>query len=280
MAMLVNSIEEFVKYVPTALGTKWGPLSPYMEEADFEMEIFSFGKDLLDAIKALDQTNQIRRITCKIHCLLGYHHAIPFTDLIQTETGFAVTSNQNLSPASKERVERLITWCVDQIGTLTDMLTEALRADNTLLAEWKKFSGYSQIFDSLFISGNDFAKSAKIEGSNRDVFLNAKPDIVTLQLNLLAPVVSKQYLAELITMVRDNSVTEDAKPVITLCKQVLGQVYNKNQDQATKTLNEITNLLESDNSKYSVYFASPEYSLRHSANYVNNQADPIYFFGI
>jgi hypothetical protein len=280
MAMLVNSIEEFVKYVPTARGTDWAPLNPYMEEADFEMEIFSFGKDLLDAIKALDETNQIRKIACKIHCLLGYHHAIPFTDLIQTETGFAVTNTQNLAPASKERVERLIIWCVDQIDVLTDMLTEAIRGNNTLLTEWKKFGGYKQIFDCLFLSGNDFAKWAKIEGRKRAAFLNAKPDIVTLQLNLLAPVISKKYLSEIIEMLQNSAITEDAKPVITLCKQVLGQVYNKNQDEATKTLNEITNLLESDSSKYSVYFASPEYSLRHSANYVNNQADPIYFFGI
>lgn len=34
--------------------------------------------------------------------------AIPSLDLVQTVNGFAVVSNQNLAPASKERVERLI----------------------------------------------------------------------------------------------------------------------------------------------------------------------------
>lgn len=277
--MLVNTIEDFLKHIPTALGTKWASIEPFMSDAYAEMELFSFGKDLLDAIKALDETNQIHKIANKIHCLLGYHHAIPFTDLIQTETGFAVTSNSNLSPASKERVERLIAWCLDQIDTMMDMLTEAIRANNALLAEWKKFSGYLQIFDCLFITGTDFSRAALVTGSKRTAFLNAKPDIVSLQLNLLGPVLSKKYLAELITLVQDNGITPDAKPVITLCKQALGQVYNKNQDEALKTLNEITNLLESDTAKYSTYASSPEYTLRHSANYENKQSDSIYFFG-
>ena len=261
--MLVNTIEDFVKYIPTALGTKWSSIEPFMADAYSEMEFFSFGKDLLDAIKLLDDSNQIRKIINKIHCLLGYHHAIPFTDLIQTETGFAVTNTSNMAPASKERVERLITWCVEQIDTLMDMLTEALRANNTLLPEWKKFNGYTQIFNCLFTHGNDFAQCANVEGSKRSVFLKTKPDIVTLQLNLLAPVISEKYLADLIAMIQDNAIVENAKPVITLCKKALGQVFNKNQDEATKILNQITNLLESDSSKYSVYFASPEYAVRH-----------------
>lgn len=278
--MLITAIDQFVKNIPTAMGTKWNAVEPFLNDAHAELVLFSFGQDLMTAIEALADDDQVRKITAKIHALLGYHHAIPFVDVIQTDTGFAVTSNSNLAPASKERVERLITWCVDQIDTLMDMLTEAIRANETLLTDWKKFNSYTLIFDSLFISGNDFARSATVTGSKRQAYLNAKPDIISAQLNILSKVVSKNYMAELVTMVQNNAITADAKPVIALCKQALGQIYNKNQDAVLKTVNEISNLLESDTAKYSTYAASAEYALKHSANYENKQEDSTYFFGM
>lgn len=278
--MLVSSIEDFVKYIPTAAGTTWDAIATFMYDADAEMELMSFGTNAMSALKALSADNDIRKIANKIHCLLGYHHSIPFTDLIQTKTGFAVTNTGNMAPASKERVERLIAWCDDQINTLMDLLTESIRMNSNLLSEWKKFSGYPQIFDCLFVTGIDFARSAQVEGNKRTVFLKEKPNLVSIQNNVLAPVVSKKYLAELISMVSNNNITTDAAPVITLCKQVLGQIFIKNNDNALKTLNEISNLLESDTTKYSTYVSSPEYTLRHSANYENKQEDSTYFFGM
>ena len=56
-------------------------------------------------------------------------HAIPQLDLILTPNGFGIVSNQNIAPASKERIERLLISLEktrdDALQTIQPMLLEA-----------------------------------------------------------------------------------------------------------------------------------------------------------
>ena len=59
--------------------------------------------------------------------------AIPSLDLVQTVNGFAVISNQNLAPASRDRVDRLIAAHRSQCDTAISALIPQLAA----VAEWR-----------------------------------------------------------------------------------------------------------------------------------------------
>ena len=62
--------------------------------------------------------------------------AIPSLDLVQTVNGFAVVSNQNLAPASRDRVDRLITAHRSQCDTAINALMPMLAAS----PEWRDTS--------------------------------------------------------------------------------------------------------------------------------------------
>lgn len=65
------------------------------------------------------EDNPIKIITAKLIATEVLSWAIPSLDLVLTPNGFGVVSTQNIAPASKERVDRLI-------GSLADYRDECI----------------------------------------------------------------------------------------------------------------------------------------------------------
>ena len=93
--------EIFEAYCPAfrdPLGETFANVRPYLDTATAELhERFAPG-DHLDDVKDAAEA---------FVCYSASYEAIPALDLIATPNGFAVVSNQNLAPASKERVAAL-----------------------------------------------------------------------------------------------------------------------------------------------------------------------------
>lgn len=93
--------EIFETYCPAfrdPLGETFNNVRPYLDAATSELhERFAPGEHLDDVKDAAEA----------FVCYSASYEAIPALDLIATPNGFAVVSNQNLAPASKERVAAL-----------------------------------------------------------------------------------------------------------------------------------------------------------------------------
>ena len=94
------------------------------------------GSAVLDAIAA-DPSTTIWQQAALLIMSEAMRCAIPSLDVVLTPNGFGIVSNQNVAPASKERVERLI---------------ESMRAGRDLYADY--------LLDSLFARG-DWQSSAQ-----------------------------------------------------------------------------------------------------------------------
>lgn len=71
----------------------------------------------------------------------GYHDAIPHLDLVLTPTGFGVVSNQNVAPASSDRVERLRAALSRQSDFYFVEILSHLRS----ITEWHEFKSSYRI---------------------------------------------------------------------------------------------------------------------------------------
>ena len=93
--------EIFESYCPAfrdPLGETYNNVRPYLDAATAELhERFAPGAHLDDVKDAAEA----------FVCYSASYEAIPALDLIATPNGFAVVNNQNLAPASKERVAAL-----------------------------------------------------------------------------------------------------------------------------------------------------------------------------
>lgn len=281
MEILINSLEDFVKCIPTASGTEWDAIKPHVETAQIDLVLNLLGADLNTALIALQSTEAARLVVNKLLAVKSYHAAIPFVDLVQTENGFAVVSNSNLSPASKERVERLIAWCEQQIDGLTDLLIKIVMGNAQLLTKWTLFTEFTSIVNCLFITGQDFAGFTNSkEKLRRAEFLSYNAQLLVWQENIIAPVISKNYLTQLISEIRTQTFTQGSANIIHYCKMVLSALVAGNVEQADSLLCKVSNLLDANLATYTVYAASPEYALKNAPRDVNKADHPTFFFGI
>ena len=111
--MLIHSDSELRSYLPNALVTVEGEmslfekLSAYLSEAETWLANYITGAAPLAAITA-ENEGANRPLACRIVVCHALIHAIPSLDLVLTPNGFGIVSNQNIAPASRDRVDRLI----------------------------------------------------------------------------------------------------------------------------------------------------------------------------
>lgn len=70
------------------------------------------------------------KMVCTIIACEAFRRSVPSLDLILTPNGFGIVSNNNVAPASKERVERLIASLAEQRDKALGALFNDLRRDD------------------------------------------------------------------------------------------------------------------------------------------------------
>lgn len=274
--MIISTIEGFTEAIPTANGTDFDVLKPYVLDAETELRsVQIFGSALFDHIADLDHDNILWILLRNTVANLAYWYAIPFVDLIQTNNGFAVVSSSNQAPASKERVERLMAQCDAMVDRNLDLLIIQIMATPLVLAKWDE-SALKQFTSCLFVTGADYAGYTMAKSSRTD-FLKAKPIMLNAQDTVLAPAISRAYLDELIVKNRTRIWAVADLPVVDACKQVLSMIAAGKIDQAVKRLNQLLANMESLIDSYPTYKGSSEYALKNSVKYVNKLEDHTFF---
>lgn len=279
--MLITTVPEFLKSIPTAQGTEWAAIEPFVKLADIHTKSTLTGPDLYAYIESLStDTNSLQDQLRNIIAYKAYKSAIPFVDLIQTPNGFGVVNNANISPASKERVERLMAHCDQQLDTATDMLILQLSTVPTALAEWTKFVGFEELTNCIFQTGIDFCNYGKFGNLKREAFLKTKNDLLSFQDTEIAEIISLDFVSEIINQIRSNTLTLPNTKVLRKLKSILGMFVQQKNEEAKELLGQLANLLDSILSSYATYAGSPEYALKIAPKYSNKQADSTFFFGI
>lgn len=111
---LINNDTDLRRFVPQQVVHVKGEASLFDKIAYWldtaEQWIFDTfcSASVIDAIFADNPHSPIRNPLAAVAAHRALADAIPSLDLVQTVNGFAVVSNQNLAPASRDRVDRLI----------------------------------------------------------------------------------------------------------------------------------------------------------------------------
>lgn len=131
---LINNDTDLRRYIPNQVVAVKGEASLFDKIAYWldtaEQWIFTTfcPASVIDAILADNPHSPIRNPLAAIAAHRALADAIPSLDLVQTVNGFAVVSNQNLAPASRDRVDRLIAAHRSQRDTAISTLIPLLAA--------------------------------------------------------------------------------------------------------------------------------------------------------
>ena len=116
MSKLIPDNETLVRFVPNVLKSVQGELAlfekiqSHLEVAEDWLTATFLSAPVLEMLSVSDDaSNKLLHHARIAEVAEAMLHAIPQLDLVLTPNGFGIVSNSNVSPASKERVERLLT---------------------------------------------------------------------------------------------------------------------------------------------------------------------------
>lgn len=142
MNRLINNDTDLRRYIPNQVVAVKGEASLFDKIAYWldtaEQWIFATfcPESVIDAILADKSYSALHASLAAIAAHRALADAIPSLDLVQTVNGFAVVSNQNLAPASRDRVDRLIaahrSQCDTAISALIPLLATVPQWRDTL----------------------------------------------------------------------------------------------------------------------------------------------------
>ena len=200
---IITTNELLMALVPNVVTTVEGEqtlfekLSPELQAAEDWVARTFTGDDILDDIAA-DTTGTLWQRVAGIIVEDALHRAIPSLDLVLTPNGFGIVSNQNLAPASKDRVERLITKLVAQRDSYINLLIDDLR----MLAEWQDTEQY-QWFASSLVSWPKACVNTVVdrprEGQQWDQFLQLRERAILIEDAIAEKWISPDVMTQLRT---------------------------------------------------------------------------------
>ena len=281
--MMINNVKEFADVIPTAVAvTEFDDLKSYVKSAEYWLKLNVLGSKLYDRVIAIHESStgeedEALLMLCRnVIANHAYWDAIPFLDVVHTNTGFAVIQNDRLVPASRDRVASLREQCLIRRDAEVESLIDYLEDKPEYHEDWKVSSAFSILSDCLITTARELAIYAEWEGSRKE-FLKLRPKLIQLTISKIQPNISRNYVNELIEMQRGENVDADDLVMLTLLKQVLGSLVIGNDDAAKQALEDAINYMDGSPASYSTYFESKEYAARTTANYENTKGSPIYF---
>lgn len=207
-------------------------------------------------------------------CMDAFYCTIPQLDLVLTDTGFGVVNNQNVSPASRDRVEalrRLVVQCADD--ALDRIITSLLGNQ-----DWMDSASARLIVDSLFYTADQLRDYAGKPDAHRTDLYTFRPTILEAE-ELITRTISAEFFVYLISQIRRNKLSDYETLLVWTLRKAIGFFINKQIPAFKKELANASNLLENDIDKFPVYRNSEAYKVKHFEYYKNEKDDTCYFFG-
>lgn len=264
--------EIFELYCPSAImpdDVLFDRLDAYVEQGE------KLVADILgDVYDTLDEATVLGRICQRVACLKAYDVAIPHLDLVLTENGFGVVSNQNVAPASMDRVKRLHQQVKDSCDDAVDDLIDALR-DN---ADWNSTSNALALFDSLVWNAHRQLPLLGYMDGHRSTMTTLRPKINAAE-EILKQRMSASFFYELCSAIRLHEETDLQNKAVHKARIFIGAHVNGDIPLQRLHLAKLVEFLEGHLDDFGTYAASTAHEANTFTVYENKKDDPCYFFG-
>lgn len=193
-------------------------------------------------------------------------------DLVLTPTGFGVVSTNQMSPASKQRVDALIGHLRDSMLRIHGRLVTEL----TAVDGWGESEQAADNIDTLFYDFRLFQKMTGPAASHLD-WQAAQRHIGEAD-EALRRKISPEYMDSLLQAVRCGKVTLDDRSVIFLCRHITNLWIAGDRQTVELKMRRLLNMLDAAPDKYPVYHQYG-YPINHHETFQNTAESPAYVFG-
>lgn len=217
--MIITQVSQLKEIIPTIAVADDNDITRYkgyLTNAEKWLKRELIGQELYALVSAGNVSEddvELQSLCAAVVAYKGYLDAIPFLDLVETETGFAVHNDSTLAPASPVRVEALKKAVAVNLDEAVEDLIEYLEENTDYHEPWKGSATYSLVNDNYIKSLREFRKYAKFEGNRLD-FIKARPMLTRARRQFIEVVISQELSEEIIEQLRDDDLTEANQAII------------------------------------------------------------------
>jgi hypothetical protein len=281
--MIINDIATLRNYIPTIIssdeerGDQFSKYLTYLKSAEKFLKREIIGTALYDLLE--EPNNDLIDHCAAVVAHKAYVEAIPFLDLIESGSGFAVTSNANLTPASTARVQSLIKATEVRLGECIEDLLEFLEENSEYHDDWKTSKSFSMISDSYIHSLREFRNYAQFENGRLE-FVKHRSALLKARMLMIEPVISKELSSEIIEQLRDDDLNDANKVIIEDLRFALAN-YSIGADViADSFIARVRAMIISKVDSYPSFKASAVYQYYLKVQPSNNDLSPFMSCGI
>lgn len=218
-------------------------------------------------------SNNIKILCSRLVVADALRRAIPSLDIVLTPNGFGVVSTQNLAPASKPRVDRLVgSMLAHRDDCIAALLPELVGASKWLVSDQADFFG-ATLFPDLGIVDT----VGGVTGSRWDKYLELRPLVIDLEASLAGEWLSLELMSALRSENLRGVLTEKRSEIVRQIKaQVVG--YLRSGSFNSRRLADIVNYIRLNPEFFSEWHQSETAKLFAPPVFRNEKKASGYFF--
>lgn len=230
-------------------------------------------EDIPVLVSARDVVSGLAAAAAAYVCNRAYADTVPHLDLILTSTGFGVVSNENVAPASAERVQRLLKALEVSACRAHDALLHAL----LMFPEWRDSDQARGLLSSLFWNNAHFFMLGLSEPTASQI-AQLRPKIVFAEAELASFISPEMSACLLKSMRHPDENTTLMYSVMSSCRRYVAAHVAGDSAGMGRLRHAVLELLTAHAEELPAFRDSSVYAAIKSSRYENKEDDPCYFF--
>ena len=283
MTHLITSDEQLRKYIPNLFTTARGEtpffdkILPWLDTAERWLFSQFVGDGYADSFLALDVSEPVRLTAVCVVTHEAMLRAVPSLDLVLTPNGFGIVSNQNVAPASRDRVARLIA----SLETSRDNSIEQLIGYLFRIEEWWQ-SAARQWFTATLFPNLDLANLCGFTEHRWANYLGLRSNAITIETEIANDYVSPEQLAvfrnEVFCMDFEFSLqTSQHTSVLQQLRSIIVRML-RGEPTPIQSLRDIVDFMRKNEEQFAEFRHSDTYRLYEPPIFENKKRNHGYFF--
>ena len=278
MATLITNDQQLRELIPNVFSTVRGETSLFDKVAPFlgsaeQWLINNFcSLKTFNVICGYADDNPTKTTAQRIVVCEALRNAVPSLDLVLTPNGFGVVNNQNIAPASKERVARLVNSLAEQRDELLELFIPMLVG----ASKWKESAQYAFFSASLFPNIN-LASLCGFTANRWEKYVELRPKAIDIENSLAEEFISSELMNKFRLAVIGGTLSSDAEPVVRGIKaQVVDVLLGK--PISMRRMVDLVNIIRNDEKSFPEWHNSATAKLFAPPVFKNGKKSAGYFF--
>lgn len=227
----------------------------HVEEAKTAMQL------AVGMVADIDVDEDTQSIATRYLVFKSFLIAMPSLDLILTNTGFGIVSNNTLAPASHERVEALRQQLTENSERSLSALRDALHRNETWIT----------IFGGRHAIAMTFDLCRYVKDGSAETFLDRYQQFIQARRAIDTVIGVHQRMSFFSKSARSLlSTVDEVDQWLISCLQDVEGAYLTESDPS-ESLKELNRLIEANAERYPLYLESAEYQAKHMEQFENKK---------